>query len=246
MTEKTTTRQKGDGHMEQVVHKFRTTIGGFNRRDVLNYIESMSIAHRKQLDELQAKLDQTEHDRDELADTLSGLRDEKGSAAEEEARTRASLEESSRTLSRVRGELSQAESKLAVARSQLARLQEQVDQLEPQAKSYEELKERVATVELDAHKKAQATVDEAQTQAEAIRREAQAQADALRQETQDQTDAIRQETCQWLDQTLEQYDQLRKAVDGLDGQLAAMGQLSAQVKENDQVAERLRQWREQQ
>jgi chromosome segregation ATPase len=234
MTEKTTLRQKGDDHMEQVVHKFRTTIGGFNRRDVLNYIETMSTAHRKQLDELQAKLEQTERDRDELAQSLSGLQDEKGSAAEEEAKAKASLEESSRNLSRVRGELSQAESKLAVARSQLARLQEQVDQLEPQARSYEELKERIATVELDAHKKAQATVDEAQTQADAIRQEAQTQADALRRETQAQTDALRQETCQWLDGVLDQYSQLRQAVDGLDGRLTAIGQLSAQVRENDQ------------
>jgi DNA repair exonuclease SbcCD ATPase subunit len=143
--------------------------------------------------------------------------------AAEEAKARASLEESTRTLSRVRGELSQAESKLAVAKSQLARLQEQVDQLEPQAKSYEELKERVATVELDAHKKAQATVDEAKAQ----------------------SDALRQETAQWLGGVLEQYGQLRQALDGLDGQLAAIGQLSGQMRENDQVAERLKQWREQ-
>jgi chromosome segregation ATPase len=232
--------------MEQVVHKFRTTIGGFNRRDVLNYIESMSVTHRKQVDELQAQLDQAERDRNELADTLAGLQDEKGSVAAEEAKARASLEESSRTLSRVRGELSQAESKLAVARGQLARLQEQVDQLEPQAKSYEELKERIATVELDAHKKAQATVDEAQSQAQAIRQEAQTQADELQARTQAQADAVRAETAQWLGQALEQYSQLRQALDGLDGQLATIGRLSAQVKENDQTAERLRQWREQQ
>lgn len=206
--------------MEQVVHKFRTTIGGFNRRDVLNYIETTDAAHRKQVAQLQKRLDEAESDRTLLEDKLAGIQSEKGSVAAEEAKVRASLEESTRTLSRVRGELSQAETKLAVAKSELARLQEQVAQLEPMAKSYEELKDRVATVELDAHKKAQATVDEAQAQA----------------------DALREGTRQWLSGVLGQYDQLRQALDGLDGQLRTIGQLSDSVKEGDQAVDRLKEW----
>ena len=147
--------------MEQVVRKFRTSLGGFNRRD-----------------------------------------------------------ESTRTLSRVRGELSQAESKLAVARAELARLQEQVALLEPTAQKYEELKDRVATVELDAHRKAQATVDEAQAQVEAMKEGAQ----------------------QWISGILGQYDQLRQAVDELDRRLQAVGSLAAGMSGGDEGANRLRQW----
>lgn len=206
--------------MEQVVHKFRTAIGGFNRRDVLNYIETTDAAHRKQVTELQTRLEEAESARAELEDTLLGLQSEKGSVAAEEAKVRASLEESTRTLSRVRGELSQAETKLAVAKAELTRLQTQVAELEPMAKSYEELKDRVATVELDAHKKAQATVDEAQAQA----------------------DALREGTRQWLAGVLGQYDQLRQALDGLDGQLQTVGRLSDSVKEGDQAVDRLKEW----
>lgn len=40
--------------MEQVVRKFRTSLGGFNRRDVMSYIEEMYAAHSKQVDALEA------------------------------------------------------------------------------------------------------------------------------------------------------------------------------------------------
>ena len=216
--------------MEQVVRKFRTSLGGFNRRDVMSYIEEMYAAHSKQVDALEAELAETRNHRESLEGELAGLKDEKGSVAAEEAKVRASLEESTQTLSRVRGELSQAESKLAVARAELARLQEQVALLEPTAQKYEELKDRVATVELDAHRKAQATVDEAQAQVEAMKEGAQ----------------------QWISGILGQYDdnpddnslsnQLRQAVDELDRRLQAVGSLAAGMSGGDEGANRLRQW----
>ena len=206
--------------MEQAVRKFRTSLGGFNRRDVMSYIEETYAAHRKQVEALEAELADTRTHRESLEGELAGLKNEKGSVAAEEAKVRASLEESTRTLSRVRGELTQAESKLAVARAELARLQEQVAQLEPTAQKYEELKDRVATVELDAHRKAQATVDEAQAQ----------------------VDAMKEGARQWIDGILGQYDQLRQAVDELDARLQAVGSLAAGMGKGDEGADRLKQW----
>lgn len=85
--------------MEQVVRKFRTSLGGFNRRDVMSYIEEMYAAHSKQVDALEAELAETRNHRESLEGELAGLKDEKGSVAAEEAKVRASLEESTRTLS---------------------------------------------------------------------------------------------------------------------------------------------------
>lgn len=199
-----------------VLQKFRTTLGGFNRRDVLSYIEAADRASRNKIAELEKKLEETERARAALESQLETSQSEKGAATAEEAKVRASLEESTETLSRVRGELSQAETKLAVARSELARLQSQVEQLEPMARNYEELKERVAVVELDAHRKAQATVEEAQAQAA----------------------AIRGETRQWLQGILGQYDRMRQAA---DEQVKAAGRM---LEEGGDAAERLRQWGE--
>ena len=206
--------------MEQAVRKFRTSLGGFNRRDVLNYIEESYAGHKKQVDELERQLEEAQRDRDALAGELAGLRDERGSVAAEEAKVRASLEESTRTLARVRGELTQAETKLSVARSELARLQEQVEQLEPLAQKYEQLKDRVATVELDAHRKAQATVDEARAQ----------------------VDAMEQGARQWLSGILGQYEQLRQAVDEVDQRLRSLGSLADGLRQGDEGADRLKQW----
>lgn len=204
--------------MDFVIQKFRGALGGFNRRDVLQYIEQMAAAHRKEISELEQDLVRERAERQELEDTLSGLEDEKGSVAAEEARVRASLEQSTAALSRLRGELAETETQLAAAKEELTRLQAQVGELSPMAKSYQELKDRVATVELDAHRKAQATVDEAQAQAE----------------------ALKGETRQWLNGVLEQYDGVRRAMDGLFAGAGAVKALEEQAGQADSQAARLR------
>ena len=179
--------------MDTVIRKFRTALFGFNRKDVQQYMEQASAAHRQELTQLQERLDWTEERSGRLEAALSGAQSEKSSSAAEEAKVRASLEESTRALSKLRGELSQTESKLVVARQELDRLKEQVGDLKPMAEGYAQLKERVATVELDAHRKAQATVDEAQAEAERIRAETRA----------------------WIDGVLAQYGKFRQGMDSL-------------------------------
>ena len=179
--------------MDTVIRKFRTALFGFNRKDVQQYMEQTAGAYRQELARLQEQLDRAEERGVELEAALSGAESEKSGAAAEEARVRASLEESARALSKLRGEMSQTESMLAVARKELERLKEQVGALKPMAENYAQLKERVATVELDAHRKAQTTVDEAQAEAERVRADVRA----------------------WLDKVMFQYVFLRQGMDSL-------------------------------
>lgn len=204
--------------MDTVILKFRTSLGGFKREDVQQYIEQTAAAHRRELEELQAKLEQSEQRREELESALSGAETEKGSAAAEEAKVRASLETSTKTLAKLRGELSQTESKLLVAKQELERLQGKVDTLQPMANSYAQLKDRVATVELDAHRKAQDTVAEAQAEAEHIRTETRA----------------------WLKGVLEQYSLLRQGMDALLDQAQALSQGKQRLSKLDEAAQGLR------
>ena len=204
--------------MDTVIQKFRTALCGFNRKDVQQYMEQITDAHRKELAQLREQLDQAEKRGGELEAALSGAESEKSGAAAEEARVRASLEESTHTLSKLRGELSQTESKLMVAKQELERLKAQVGTLEPMAESYVQLKERVATVELDAHRKAQDTVDEARAEAERIRADTQA----------------------WLDGVLAEYGRLRQGMGSLLAQAQALGQTAAQVEAMDETARSLR------
>ena len=204
--------------MEPVPQRFRGALAGFNRRDVTRYIEQSAAAHSRQVAGLEERLDQAERERDNALRELDGLRSERGDLAAEEARVRSSLEESTRTLTKLRGELTQTETKLGVARAELERLQAKVAQLAPMAERYEQLKDRVATVELDAHRKAQATLDEAQGQADALRAEAR----------------------QWLGRTLEEYDGLRAAMDDLFRKARAVSQWEETVRQADELARALR------
>ena len=204
--------------MDTVIQKFRTALGGFNRRDVQEYLEQTAAAHRQELAQLQERLELAEERSAELEAALSGAESEKSGAAAEEAKVRASLETSTRTLSKLRGELSQTESKLVVAKKELERLQAQVGTLEPMAASYAKLKDRVATVELDAHRKAQDTVSEAQAAAE----------------------HVREETRAWLEEVLGQYGKLRQGMDGLLEQVQLLSRDSESLGALDDTARALR------
>lgn len=204
--------------MDTVIQQFRTALCGFNRKDVQRYIEQTADVHRQEMAQLREQLDRAEERSGTLEAALSGAESEKSGAAAEEAKVRASLETSTRTLAKLRGELSQTESKLMVARKELERLQTQVGTLEPMAASYAELKDRVATVELDAHRKAQSTVDEAQAEAERIRADTRA----------------------WLDGVLTQYGRLRREMDAMLAQAQSLGQTAAQMEAMDETARSLR------
>ena len=64
--------------MEPVIQKLRGALGGFNRRDVLSYIEQISVAHRREVMELKKELSRCEGERQALEDTLAGLENENG------------------------------------------------------------------------------------------------------------------------------------------------------------------------
>lgn len=158
--------------MTEKIGQFRAALNGFNRRDVAQYIEKMAKEHREQIEALQAQLEQTRKERETLAAELGDLRSHSGDLADQEAKVRASLEESTRSLAHLRGELQVTQGHLTMAKKQLGDLQGKVAQLEPMAKQYEVLKDRVATVELDAHRQAQETVAQAEVQAQQIRKDA--------------------------------------------------------------------------
>ena len=201
-----------------MIQLFRTALFGFNRTDVQEYLEQAAGAHRKEYAQLRGQLEEAQERVAELEAALSGARSERSGAVAEEAKVRALLEESTCALSKLRGELSQTESKLAVARKELERLKEQMGDLKPMAENYAQLKERVATVELDAHRKAQGTVDEARAEAERIRADTRA----------------------WLDGVLEQYGRLRRGMDTLLAQARAMEETAAQAEVLDETVRDLR------
>ena len=65
------------------VSRFRSALNGFNRTDVVNYVESLSIAQQKQLRQLQEQITQLTADKAALEQEKAVL-EEKLTAAEAE------------------------------------------------------------------------------------------------------------------------------------------------------------------
>lgn len=211
--------------MEAVIQHFRAALNGFNRQDVQDYIEKLASAHRQELAELQKRLDKEEGRSAQMAEELALLR----GAGEESAKVKADLDSSTRMVTRLKGELSQSESKLSVARKELERLQAQVAALSPLAASYQEIRDRAARVELEAHQRAQGAEAEARRRAQEMVGAAQAEADRVRAEAQG-----------WLAKVLEQYVQLRGDLDGLVEQARAVSGGAERLELLDESARRLR------
>ena len=137
-------------------HPFRSAaLGGFNRQDVLDYLEKMSAENAQRQQELQQNLEAAEEERRQLA-----------------AKT-AEQEEQLSILHRERDSLSQQleQAQQALAASQdRDSLKARVAELEPEAAAYEAVKERTAGVELEAHCRAQNILDQANGQAKDLRR----------------------------------------------------------------------------
>lgn len=142
-------------------NKFRgTAFGGFNRRDVIEYLERSAAEHNAQLEQLQGQVEQAQAGQDELTRRME----------EQEAR----IEE-------LQAQAEQA-AQLPAAQEEIRRLQEQIARLEPDANAYAAIRERAANMELEAHQRAQAIVDEARKQADATLAEARQWLGSLRRE----------------------------------------------------------------
>lgn len=197
-----------------VIQPFRTAMRGFNRQDVQDYIEQMAAAHRQELAELQKKLDRSEDRIGELEEAVSDL----NAVADELSKTRAELDASNQMVSRLRGEMSQADAKLSVAKKEKERLQAQIAELEPMATSYQEIKDHAASVELEAHQKAQLAVSDAKAEAE----------------------HVRAETRKWLRRVMEKYGEMRGGLVEMTRQLKELADMPDRVEELDEAAKQLR------
>ena len=197
-----------------VIQQFRTAVRGFNRQDVQDYIEQLAAVHRQETAELRKQLEKSDRRIQELEETASNI----DAMTAELAQTRTALESADQMVSRLRGELSPADAKLSVAKKEMERLQTQIAALEPLAAGYQEIRDRAANVELDAHQKAQAAVNEAKTEVE----------------------RIRGDTRRWLSQVMEEYSTLRYGLDGVLEQIQTLAKEPEKVAELDKTAKKLR------
>ena len=160
-------------------HPFRSAaIGGFNKQDVLDFLEAQAKQTAQAQQELQGRLEESERqgeslrrELDEANRQLEAVRralEEADQAREELA---GQLEWANEATSDSRQEASRLAGELRQARRERDEMRAQRDAVWPDAQAYIELKERTAGVELEAHRRAQAIQAKAEEDAQKARRQ---------------------------------------------------------------------------
>ena len=173
-------------------HPFRSAaFGGFNRQDVLDYLEKTSAENGLRQRELQEKLEAAQEECRQLTvrtteqeEQLAILRRDRDNLNQQLEQVQGALEES-------QGQGEAQEEELAALRRERDEWKAKAEALEPDASAYGILKERTAGVELEAHRRAQTVLDQADTQAKELRRNME----------------------QWMDRVEREYDALRSEVE---------------------------------
>ena len=172
--------------------QFRTAaFGGFHRQDVMDYLERSAKEQREALQALQEKIDQLQKEKDEVSARLEESQTRTRVLTQEcdECRREREREHSGRLAAEEKAE--GLERRLALSEAEGAELRDRVAKLEPDAAAYAAVKERSAGIELEAHRRAQGVLDEAQEQAR----------------------QLHQKMEQWLGRVGREYDQLCTQVD---------------------------------
>lgn len=158
---------------------FKSSVfGGFNRDDVIRYIEKTSLESKQQIEaleqesdglcrenaELRDKLAAAERERDKFAEsysTASSAQDalKKGLTAAQEtiSELRAQIEEGAQKLASAKADCDrQLKAKEEAAEQERKRLLSELDELRPQVEEYGRVKAHIADIELSARERADA------------------------------------------------------------------------------------------
>ena len=204
--------------MSNQENRFRTVaFGGFHKQDVLNYITSASKDYQDQSVDLKKKVESLQSERDALAEKYAAAEETRKKYAIDCERYSTTLTERTDALTRAERELSALKEAHEQAVARLAELEKKLPQLEADAGAYATLKDHTATIELEAHRKAQETIDQAQIQSAKIRNELES----------------------WLRRVQNTYQHLRTDMAAAVNQLS--GELERGVKALNEIPETFRQ-----
>lgn len=151
---------------------FRTVaFGGFHKQDVLNYITTSNQANQEQNTDLQQRAENALQENEQLMQKLEAAEAAKSKNADECERLSGLLTQRTTALELAEKELAELKGAHEKASERLSELEQKLPQMEEAAQAYEALKDYTATIELEAHRKAQETVEQAREQAAKLRSE---------------------------------------------------------------------------
>ena len=208
--------------------QFRTaTFGGFQKQDVLSYIESSNQTHVEKLAQLQRERDELAGEKEALAAQAEQAKEQAQALAKEKEALTAQLDEARQEAQQLRTQLDQARKEAEENAARLADANARLAQAEPVAAAYQQVKDRTAGIELEAHCRAQEVVREAEEKVHRAHTEVE----------------------QWLHKVQAGYDLLRSDMDGaisrtgqeLDKLRQMLEQLSTNFSSQDEHLHKLSQ-----
>ena len=208
--------------------QFRTaTFGGFQKQDVLSYIESSNQTHVEKLAQLQRERDELAGEKEALAAQAEQAKEQAQALAKEKEALTAQLDEARQEAQQLRTQLDQARKEAEESAARLADANARLAQAEPAAAAYQQVKDRTAGIELEAHCRAQEVVREAEEKVHRAHTEVE----------------------QWLHKVQAGYDLLRSDMDGaisrtgqeLDKLRQMLEQLSTNFSSQDEHLHKLSQ-----
>lgn len=151
-------------------YRFRSSMFGFNRQDVIHYIEAVHRDYAARLESARQDLVQERTQRSQVEEQGSLASEEAVAAGKDAQRSKEELNRALEELQEVQRQREELRLKLKAVQEDLDALQTAADRMAPAARAYESLKEKAAGIELDAHNRAQAIIREGEAEAAQVRR----------------------------------------------------------------------------
>lgn len=153
-------------------NSFRTVaFGGFHKQDVLNYITTANRENQNKNSDLKQQAESAVKEKAELEEKFECAEAARKKNAAECERLSDLLAQRTTALEQSEKDLSALKKEYEMLTARLTELEVKVPKLEEDAEAYAALKDYTATIELEAHRKAQEIVEQAQNQAAKVRNE---------------------------------------------------------------------------
>lgn len=207
---------------------FRSALNGFNRQDVMTYIEktrSDAETRTARLEDRVRELQETCESQRQALETAGSEREELARRLEETELGRSHAQNNwdaqRQATEALRDDVSARDASIGDLTAEKERLARRVLELEEEVASLRRDKEQVAQLELEARQRAADTVEEAQRQAAEIEAQAEARARALEAQTKNHTDAMLRETEERLTAIVEQYGGLFSSFESISAHVSS-------------------------
>lgn len=158
--------------MGKTGNHFRTVMfGGFHKQDVLNYITQASQQHQERDADLTLSAESAQKELDSLTEKYENAEAARKKNAADCERMSEALTYRTAELEELMREMSALKAEHESAMARLTEMEEIFPRLQEDSQAYSELKDHMATIELEAHRKAQQIMDQAQEHANKLRAE---------------------------------------------------------------------------